>query len=164
MERIYEFLSENDLGYRVYIGSDNSIYMSYEDAIEYLEGKEVEVDYVEPDNSAVQIIVNDKEVCMVALQGVNNMFEDEYIIFFDYDEFDTLACNNFMRLYEIPIIKVEFDEDEKTVSVIIGNETIDQEFFIDLMEAVDSPLIVTDRYCGSSSTIRSLGLDDWVRY
>ena len=41
------------------------------------------------------------------------MFEDEYIIFFDYNEFDTLACNNFMRLYEIPIIKVEFDEDEK---------------------------------------------------
>ena len=67
MERIYEFLNENDLGYRVYIGSDKSVYMSYEDAIEYLEGKEVEVDYVEPDNSAVQIIVNDKEVCMVAL-------------------------------------------------------------------------------------------------
>ena len=68
MERIYEFLNGNaDFGYRVYIGSDNSIYMSYEDAIEYLEGKEVEVDYVEPDNSAIQIIVNDKEVCMVAL-------------------------------------------------------------------------------------------------
>ena len=62
MERIYEFLSENDLGYRVYIGSDNS-----EDAIEYLEDKEVEVDYIEPDNSAAQIIVNDKEVCMVAI-------------------------------------------------------------------------------------------------
>ena len=68
MERIYEFLSENaDFGYRVYIGSDNSRYMSYENMIKYLEGKEVEVDYVEPDNSAVQIIVNDKEVCMVAL-------------------------------------------------------------------------------------------------
>ena len=67
MERIYEFLNENDLGYRVYIGSDNSIYMSYEDAIEYLEGKEVEVDYVEPDNSAAQIIVNDKEVSMIAI-------------------------------------------------------------------------------------------------
>ena len=67
MERIYEFLNENDLGYRVYIGSDNSIYMSYEDAIEYLEGKEVEVDYIEPDNSAAQIIVNDKEVCIVAI-------------------------------------------------------------------------------------------------
>ena len=67
MEGIYEFLSENDLGYRVYIGSDNSIYMSYEDAIEYLEGKEVEVDYIEPDNSAAQIIVNDKEVCIVAI-------------------------------------------------------------------------------------------------
>ena len=92
------------------------------------------------------------------------MFENEYIIFFDYEEFDTLACNDFMRLYEVPIIKVEFDEDEKTVSVIIGNETIDQEFFIDLMEVVDSPLIITNRYCGSSSTIRSLGLDDWVRY
>ena len=67
MERIYEFLNENDLGYRVYIGSDNSIYMSYEDAIEYLEGKEVEVDYVEPDNSAIELIVDDKEVSIVAL-------------------------------------------------------------------------------------------------
>ena len=70
MERIYEFLSENaDFGYRVYIGSDRSRYTSYEDAMEYLEGKEVEIDYIEPDNSAAQIIVNDKEVCMVALQG-----------------------------------------------------------------------------------------------
>ena len=67
MERIYEFLSENGLGYRVYIGSDNSIYMSYEDAIEYLEGKEVEVDYVEPDNSAIELIVDDKEVSMIAI-------------------------------------------------------------------------------------------------
>ena len=68
MERIYEFLSENaDFGYRVYIANDNSIYMSFEDAIQYLEGKEVEVDYIEPDNSAIQIIVNDKEVCIVAL-------------------------------------------------------------------------------------------------
>ena len=68
MERIYEFLSENaDFGYRTYIGSDKSRYMSFEDAIQYLEGKEVEVDYIEPDNSAAQIIVNDKEVCMVAL-------------------------------------------------------------------------------------------------
>lgn len=67
MERIYEFLNENDLGYRVYIGSDNSIYMSYEDAIEYLEGKEVEVDYIEPDNSAIELIVDDKEVSMIAI-------------------------------------------------------------------------------------------------
>ena len=68
MERIYEFLSENaDFGYRVYIGSDRSRYMSYENMIKYLEGKEVEIDYIEPDNSAAQIIVNDKEVCMVAL-------------------------------------------------------------------------------------------------
>ena len=41
--------------------------MSYEDIIKYLEGKEVEVDYVEPDNSAIEIIVNDKEVSMVAI-------------------------------------------------------------------------------------------------
>ena len=68
MERIYEFLSENaDFGYRTYIGSDKSRYMSFEDAIQYLEGKEVEVDYIEPDNSAAQIIVNDKEVCIVAI-------------------------------------------------------------------------------------------------
>ena len=68
MERIYEFLSENaDFGYRVYIGSDRSRYMSYENMIKYLEGKEVEVDYIEPDNSAAQIIVNDKEVCIVAI-------------------------------------------------------------------------------------------------
>ena len=67
MERIYEFLNENDLGYRVYIGNNNSIYMSYEDAMEYLEGKEVEVDYAEPDNSAIELIVDDKEVSMIAL-------------------------------------------------------------------------------------------------
>ena len=68
MERIYEFLSENaDFGYRVYIANDNSIYMSYKDAIQYLEGKEVEVDYIEPDNSAAQIIVNDKEVSIIAI-------------------------------------------------------------------------------------------------
>ena len=92
------------------------------------------------------------------------MFDNEYIIFFDYDEFGTLAYNNFMRLYDIAIIKVEYDEDEKTVSVIIDNEIINQEFFIDLMEAVDSPLIVTDRYSGSTETIKSLGLDSWVKY
>ena len=68
MERIYEFLNENaDFGYRTYIGSDRSRYMSFEDAIQYLEGKEVEVDYIEPDNSAIEIIVNDKEVSMIAL-------------------------------------------------------------------------------------------------
>ena len=68
MERIYEFLNENgDFGYRVYIASDNSIYMSYEDAIQYLEGKEIEVDYIEPDNSAIELIVDDKEVSMIAI-------------------------------------------------------------------------------------------------
>ena len=41
--------------------------MSYEDAMEYLEGKEVEIDYAEPDNSAIELIVNDKEVSMIAL-------------------------------------------------------------------------------------------------
>ena len=68
MEEIYNFLNENaDFGYRVYIGSDSRRYMSYENMIKYLEGKEVEVDYVEIDNSAAQIIVNDKEVCIVAI-------------------------------------------------------------------------------------------------
>ena len=92
------------------------------------------------------------------------MFDGEYIIFFDYNEFDTLACKHFMNFYTTDIIEVEFDEGEKTVSVIINNEVINQEFLIDLMEAVDSPLIITDRYVGSSDTIRSLGLDNWVRY
>ena len=68
MERIYEFLSENaDFGYRVYVANDKSRYMSYEDMVKYLEDKEVEADYIEPDNSAAQIIVNDKEVCIVAI-------------------------------------------------------------------------------------------------
>lgn len=68
MERIYEFLNENaDFGYRVYIANDNGIYMSYEDMVKYLEDKEVEVDYIEPDNSAAQIIVDDKEVSMIAI-------------------------------------------------------------------------------------------------
>ena len=35
--------------------------------VKYLEGKEVELDYIEPDNSAAKIIVNDKEVCIVAI-------------------------------------------------------------------------------------------------
>ena len=35
--------------------------------VKYLEDKEVEADYIEPDNSAAQIIVNDKEVCMIAI-------------------------------------------------------------------------------------------------
>ena len=68
MERIYEFLNENaDFGYRTYIGSDNSIYMSFEDTVKYLEDKEVEVDYVEPDNSAIELIVDDKEVSIIAI-------------------------------------------------------------------------------------------------
>lgn len=68
MERIYEFLSENaDFGYRVYVANDKSRYMSYENMVKYLEDKEVEADYIEPDNSAAQIIVNDKEVCVVAI-------------------------------------------------------------------------------------------------
>ena len=68
MERIYEFLSENaDFGYRVYIGSNKGEYMSFEDATEYLKDKEVEVDYIEPDNSAIELIVDDKEVSMIAL-------------------------------------------------------------------------------------------------
>ena len=70
MERIYEFLNENaDFGYNMYVGNDNHIYMnmSFEDAVKYLEDKEVEVDYIEPDNSAIQLIVNDKEVWMLAL-------------------------------------------------------------------------------------------------
>ena len=68
MEEIYEFLNENaDFGYRVYIGCSKGIYMAFEDAVQYLEDKEVEVDYIEPDNSAIQLIVNDKEVSLLAL-------------------------------------------------------------------------------------------------
>ena len=68
MERIYEFLSENgDFGYRVYIANDKGIYMAFEDAIQYLEGREVEIDYIEPDNSAIELIVDDKEVSMIAI-------------------------------------------------------------------------------------------------
>ena len=68
MEEIYNFLDENaDFGYRVYIGSNKGEYMSYEDAIKYLEGKEVEIDYVEPDNSAIELIVDDVEVSMIAI-------------------------------------------------------------------------------------------------
>lgn len=70
MEEIYEFLNENaDFGYNMYVGNENHIYMNltYEDAMEYLEGKEVEVDYIEPDSSAIQLIVNDEEVWMIAI-------------------------------------------------------------------------------------------------
>ena len=92
------------------------------------------------------------------------MFENEYTLFFTYEEFDTLACKHFIAIYRQAITCISFDKDEEIVSVYIKGEIIDQEFLIDLMEAVDSPLIVTDRYCGSTETIKSLGLDSWVKY
>lgn len=68
MEEIYNFLDENsDFGYRVYIGSNKGVHMSYSDAIEYLADKEVEVDYIEIDNSAIELIVDDVEISMIAL-------------------------------------------------------------------------------------------------
>ena len=87
------------------------------------------------------------------------MFENEYTLFFTYEEFDTLACKHFIAIYRQAITCVSFDKDEEIVSVYIKGEIIDQEFLIDLMEAVDLAITITNRYAGSSDTIRMLGLD-----
>lgn len=87
------------------------------------------------------------------------MFENEYTLFFTYEEFDTLACKHFITIYSQAIISISFDKNEEIISVYIKGEIIDQEFLIDLMEAVDLPVTITDRYAGSSDTIRTLGLD-----
>lgn len=87
------------------------------------------------------------------------MFENEYTLFFTYEEFDTLACKHFITIYRQAITYISFDKDEEIVSVYIKGEIIDQEFLIDLMEAVDLAITITNRYAGSSDTIRMLGLD-----
>ena len=87
------------------------------------------------------------------------MFENKYTLFFTYEEFDTLACKHFITIYRQAITCISFDKNEEIVSVDIKGEIIDQEFLIDLMEAVDLPVTITDRYAGSSDTIRMLGLD-----
>ena len=87
------------------------------------------------------------------------MFENEYTLFFTYEEFDTLACKHFIAIYRQVITCISFDKDEEIVSVYIKGEIIDQEFLIDLMEAVDLAITITNRYAGSSDTIRMLGLD-----
>ena len=87
------------------------------------------------------------------------MFDNEYIIFFDFDDFDTFVCKHFIAIYRQAITCISFDKDEEIVSVYIKGEIIDQEFLIDLMEAVDLAITITNRYAGSSDTIRMLGLD-----
>ena len=87
------------------------------------------------------------------------MFENEYTLFFTYEEFDTLTCKHFIAIYRQVITCISFDKDEEIVSVYIKGEIIDQEFLIDLMEAVDLAITITNRYAGSSDTIRMLGLD-----
>ena len=87
------------------------------------------------------------------------MFKNEYTLFFTYEEFDTLVCKHFIAIYRQAITCISFDKDEEIVSVYIKGEIIDQEFLIDLMEAVDLAITITNRYAGSSDTIRMLGLD-----
>ena len=87
------------------------------------------------------------------------MFENEYTLFFTYEEFDTLACKHFIAIYRQAIKCISFDKNEEIVSAYIKGEIIDQKFLINLMEAVDLPITITDRYAGSSDTIRTLGLD-----
>ena len=68
MEEVYRVLDSNsDFGVKVTIGDEDPVYMSYEDAIEYLEDKEVEVEFVEMDDSAIDLFVNDVLVSMIAL-------------------------------------------------------------------------------------------------
>ena len=68
MDEVYRVLDSNsDFGVKVTIGDEDPIYMSVDEVKEYLEDKEVEVEFVEMDDSAIDIFVDD---VLVSIEGV----------------------------------------------------------------------------------------------
>ena len=68
MDEVYRVLDSNsDFGVKVTIGDEDPIYMSVDEVKEYLEDKEVEVEFVEMDDSAIDIFVND---VLMSIEGV----------------------------------------------------------------------------------------------
>ena len=68
MDEVYRVLDSNsDFGVKVTIGDEDPIYMSVDEVKEYLEDKEVEVEFVEMDDSAIDIFVDD---VLMSIEGV----------------------------------------------------------------------------------------------
>lgn len=68
MEEVYRVLDSNsDFGVKVTIGDKDPVYMKVDEVKEYLEDKEVEIEFVEMDDSAIDIFVND---VLISIEGV----------------------------------------------------------------------------------------------
>ena len=60
MEEVYRVLDSNsDFGVKVTIGDKDPVYMNADEVKEYLEDKEVEVEFVEMDDSAIDLFVDE---------------------------------------------------------------------------------------------------------
>ena len=60
MEEVYRVLDSNsDFGVKVTIGGKDPVYMNADEVKEYLEDKEVEVEFVEMDDSAIDLFVDE---------------------------------------------------------------------------------------------------------
>ena len=68
MEEVYRVLDSNsDFGVKVTIGGKDPVYMNTDEVKEYLEDKEVEVEFVEMDDSAIDLFVNG---VLMSVEGV----------------------------------------------------------------------------------------------
>ena len=68
MEEVYRVLDSNsDFGVKVTIGDKDPVYMNTDEVKEYLEDKEVEVEFVEMDDSAIDLFVDE---VLMSIEGV----------------------------------------------------------------------------------------------
>ena len=68
MEEVYRVLDSNsDFGVKVTIGDKDPVYMNTDEVKEYLEDKEVEVEFVEMDDSAIDFFANE---VLMSIEGV----------------------------------------------------------------------------------------------
>ena len=79
MEEVYRVLDSNsDFGVKVTIGGKDPVYMNADEVKEYLEDKEVEVEFVEMDDSAIDLFVNG---VLMSVEGVWYVWKWIYFIF-----------------------------------------------------------------------------------
>lgn len=68
MEEVYRVLDSNsDFGVKVTIGDKDPVYMNTDEVVKYLEDKEVEVEFVEMDDSAIDLFVDE---VLMSIEGV----------------------------------------------------------------------------------------------
>ena len=68
MEEVYRVLDSNsDFGVKVTIGDKDPVYMNTDEVKEYLEDKEVEIEFVEMDDSAIDLFVDE---VLMSIEGV----------------------------------------------------------------------------------------------